>query len=125
MGIDRLGGKGPTRPPQETGGASKTTEAGRPFEVGKPALQKAEDAAQAQGVAAPRTALERLKAGEVGLDGYLDLKVDEATAHLRGLPPVELDAVRRSLRARISSDPTLVDLVRTATGAVPPPPGDE
>jgi uncharacterized protein (DUF2342 family) len=72
-------------------------------------------------VQAPRGALERLRAGEVDVDGYLDLKVDEATAHLATLPPGELHALRSALRDRLATDPALVDLVRTATGGVPQP----
>jgi hypothetical protein len=66
-----------------------------------------------------------LRTGGVGLDRYLDLKVDEATAHLGPLPPSQLEMIRSALRERIASDPTLVDLVRAATGAVPAPPHDD
>jgi hypothetical protein len=36
--------------------------------------------------------------GEIDREGYLDLKVDDATAHLQGLHPEELDAVKTILR---------------------------
>jgi hypothetical protein len=61
------------------------------------------------------TPLERLRAGEIDRDGYLDLKVDDATAHLSGLHPEELDAVKTVLRGQLASDPALVELVRQAT----------
>lgn len=65
------------------------------------------------------SALERLRAGQVDLNGYLDLKVDEATAALSGLPKAELDTIRHALRTQLATDPTLADLVTKATGAVP------
>jgi uncharacterized protein (DUF2342 family) len=123
MGIDRIGKKGPPTPapPKEVRGPSPSGEAGRPFEVSKPAQGGVRAPAHAGAVEPARTALDRLRAGEVDVKGYVDLKVDEATAHLGKLPSVELDALRRTLRERLSSDPTLADLVRSATGHAPPP----
>jgi hypothetical protein len=69
-------------------------------------------------------ALERLRAGEVDFGGYVDLKVHEATAHLSALPPVELERIRNALRDRLASDPTLVDLLHSATGETLPPDDD-
>jgi hypothetical protein len=65
--------------------------------------------------------LERLRRGEVDLDGYLDLKVHEATAHayLKGLRPAELEGIRSALRDHVTQDPALADIVRRATGEVP------
>ena len=122
MGIDSIGKKGPPAPPT-TGaapGAARPAEATRPFHV-----DQASPSAQAGPVEAPRTALDRLRAGEIDVKGYVDIKVNEATAHLAGLPPADLEHVRQSLRLRLSTDPGLVDLVRTATGSVPPAPTDE
>jgi hypothetical protein len=75
-------------------------------------------------VEAAHVALERFRSGQVDVQGYLDLKVDEATAHLSSLPRVELDAIRTALRDRLATDPALVDLVRAATGKVPEPSDD-
>jgi hypothetical protein len=124
MGIDRTGKKGPPAPPppKEAGGPTRTSETGRTFEVSKPPPQ-AQGAAPAEAIG-PRTALDRLRAGEIDANGYLDQKVDEATAHLGKLPPAELDAVRSALRDRLSSDPALADLFRTATGQAAPPRDD-
>jgi hypothetical protein len=69
-------------------------------------------------------ALEQLRAGGVSVDGYLDLKVAEATAHLGALSPQALDSIRSALRERLASDPMFVDLVRAATGSVPAPRDD-
>jgi uncharacterized protein (DUF2342 family) len=127
MGIDGIGKKGPPSPPppKEVRGSTGPRETGRTFEVSKPAPTGVAGPAHAGAVEAARTALDRLRAGEVDVNGYVDLKVDEATAHLGKLPAVELDALRRTLRERLSSDPTLSELVRTATGHTPSPPDDE
>jgi hypothetical protein len=117
MGIDGISRKGPpTTPPPDVGGPSRPTEAGPTFRLPSTAA-----ATHVGAVQVPRGALDRLRAGEVDLQGYLDLKVDEATAHLAALPPVELQALRDALRDRLATDPALVDLVRTATGFVPQP----
>jgi hypothetical protein len=122
MGIDGIGKKGPPTPPPPAGsaGPARPAEATRPFEVSKSAPAPA--AAQ---VEAPRTAMERLRAGEIDVHGYVELKVHEATAHLEALPPAELESLRSALRDRLASDPGLVELVRKATGAVPQPPSDD
>jgi len=64
----------------------------------------------------PPSALERLRAGDIDRDGYLDLKVHEATAHLEGLRPEDLDAVRAVLRGQLESEPALMHLVSQAMG---------
>jgi hypothetical protein len=61
------------------------------------------------------TPLDRWRAGEIDREAYLDLKVDDATAHLQGLHPEELDAVKTVLRGQLASDPALGDLVRRVT----------
>ncbi len=70
------------------------------------------------GVDAPATSseLSRLERGELGLDAYLDARVAEATRHLAGLSPAQLDFVRQTLRGDFSQDPVLVELVRRTTG---------
>jgi hypothetical protein len=129
MGVDGIGKKGPptTAPAGSATGPGRTTGAGRTFEVGKTpeAATDAARAAQAGGVEAPRTALDRLRAGEIDVNGYVDMKVHEATEHLVALPPAQLESIRSALRDRMATDPALVDLVKTATGSVPQPPPDE
>src|ERR1700690_296065 len=125
MGIDQIGKKGPplAQPAPETSSGQRA-ETGRPF--GVPAVLPTPSAPKAAALEAPRTALERLRAGEVDARGYLDLKVDEATAHLTGLPAQQLQTIRQALRERIESDPALVELADTATGRTTEPPrGDE
>jgi hypothetical protein len=122
MGIDRIGKNGLV-PAPEVGGPSSARPAGQTFQV--PAADAPKTTA-ATGVdpARPAGPLERLRAGEVDLGGYVDLKVHEATAHLAALPPVELEKIRTALREKLANDPELVDLLRTATGEVLPPDDD-
>jgi hypothetical protein len=62
-------------------------------------------------------ALQRFDAGELTVDEYLDLQVDQAVAHLEGkLPAEQLDFVRASLRTQLTEDPVLAELVRRTTG---------
>jgi hypothetical protein len=129
MGIDGIGKKGPPSPPAQTppgkvGGTSRPQEASRSFQVTKPSPEPSR-AEHAGAVAPARTALERLRAGEIDARQYVDAKVDEATAHLQGLPPVELETIRKALRERLTTDPALVDLVRGATGQETPPSRDD
>ena len=134
MGIDRIGKNGPPVPVPEVGGASGTAPAGSAFQVppakaptavAPPRLEAVGGATPVdptKGAAAAGAApLERFRAGDLDLGGYVDAKVHEATAHLSALPPVELEKIRSALRERLSSDPTLIDLLHTATGETLPP----
>jgi|SRR5579859_874662 len=125
MGIDRIGKHGPptSSPPKEVRGPATPSAGERPFEVARQAPPPA--ATPADPIRPPTAALDRLRAGEIDLNGYVDQKIDEATAHLAKLSPVQLEAVRSALRDRIRSDPTFVDLLRTATGQAPELPRDE
>ncbi len=130
MGIDRIGKGGSAPPPGATPGASGAQKTGRPFEAekpgAKPAAEHASSAAQAGQVhAAGASPLEQLKAGKIDMDGYLDQKVQEATVHLRGVTPAQLDDIRTLLRDRMATDPTLADLVKQATGEAPRIPDDD
>lgn len=123
MGIDGIGSKGPPAPRPPAAGAQAPTrapEAGRAFEVGKAAAPVAAAPSEVS-----RGALERLRAGEIDVDGYVDAKVHEATAHLGALPPARLEEIRAALRDRMTGDPALADLLRTAAGHASPPPGDD
>ena len=125
MGIDRIGKGGGTPPAPEVGGADKATKTGavdKPFSVER-SSRAAETAAVENAPGA--TPLAQLKAGAIDIDRYLDLKVDEATKTLDGLPASHLDEIKKSLREKLASDPFLVDLVKSATGKVPNPPENE
>jgi hypothetical protein len=124
MGIDHIGRKGPPAAPSaESARVDPGQESGRAFEVAGP--HTVPPGHGAPPIDTARTALERYRAGEVDLEGYLDLKVDEATSHLGVLPPQHLEAIRNALRERIAGDATLVELVRIATGQAPERPVDE
>lgn len=112
MSIDRIG-KGPNIAPSMTGEVTgpKPTGAGETFQVSR--TEKAE----------ATNLVERVRSGELTVEQYLDHRVNEATSHLAGkLAPDQLAFVQNSLREQLATDPVLVDLVRGATGAIPPPP---
>lgn len=125
-GIDGIGKRGGNTLAQPdaavgTGNTGKTGEPATSFrEVSAGSRANAPSAAEAPAQVNDASALEQLRAGNVDVNGYLDLKVDEATRSLAGLPKSELDAIRQALRAQLSSDPGLADLVQKATGAMPP-----
>jgi hypothetical protein len=120
MGIDRTGRTGSPPPPQEIREHSPVAPSSPPFDV-----KAATPVAQTSGIDAPRTALDRWRTGEIDLHGYIDIKAHEATAHLVGIPPNELDAIRGALRERMATDPALAELVRGATGRLPVLPSDD
>src|SRR5436309_12429888 len=103
MGIDEIGRKGPPIAPTGAEGASGVRGPSAPF----PSVS---EVAPTTPAAVADTPLERLHAGELTLDGYLDAKVTEATAHLQGLGPAAVTAIRDALREQIASDPGLAGL---------------
>jgi hypothetical protein len=117
MGIDRIG-KGGAPPVPETGTLDKAEKKGSvegPFRAAETAKAERVDAT---------SPLARLRAGEIDVDGYVDLKVDEATRGLEALPPSELAEIKKVLRDQLATDPALGDLLRTATGKVASEPED-
>jgi hypothetical protein len=120
MAIDRIGKGGGVPGAGAPEVQPKATE--KPFEVERPAKA---DAAAAATSATAATPLARLRAGEIDVHGYIDLKVDEATSALHGLSPAEIDEIKKTLRDQMVTDPGLADLVRTATGHLPKPPPEE
>jgi hypothetical protein len=131
MAIDRVGKNGPSLPASELGGPTGAHSSGAVFEVPKVAatppagdIDPARPAVQVEATPAASGALERFRAGQLDLHGYVDAKVREATDHLSALPPVELENIRSALRERLAGDPTLIDLLHTATGETLPPDDD-
>ncbi len=117
--VDGIGKGGP---PRGVGGTPPTTGPAKPAETGK--TFEVQKSREATAIEAPSTvsgsgALEQLKAGKIDFNQYVDLKVDEATSHLEGLSPTQLDSIRSMLRDRMATDPELVDLVKQATGQAP------
>jgi len=124
MGIDRIGkgGAPPAAPAPET--AQKSGAVDKPFSVEKTdAAHKASHAGAIHGSAAP-SPLARLRAGEIDVNAYVDLKVDEATKSVQGLPPADLADLKKILREQIATDPGLIDLVKQSAGSTPSEPQD-
>jgi hypothetical protein len=116
MGIDRIG-KGGGSPASGIGteapGSREIAKGSGTTETFKVSMGGTQEVAP--------TSLQRLRAGEISADQYLDLKANEATAHLEGkLTTDQLEFVKNSLREQLASDPVLSDLVKAATGALPP-----
>lgn len=122
MGIDRIGkgGAPPATPEtQGSGSVAKKGPAEKAFSV-----ERTEATRQPSNVGAAESAqgaspLARLRAGEIDVNTYVDLRVDEATKGLEGLPPAELADIKKALRDQMATDPALTDLVRMATGKTP------
>lgn len=109
MAIDPIGKGGGTAPIAPTAGGIGTTGT-EEFSVERKAKTAAVDAT---------SPLDRLKAGEVDVNGYLDLRVEQATAHLVDRVDADrLTFIREALRSQLERDPALVDLVQKATGSL-------
>ncbi|MEY4549491.1 MAG: hypothetical protein RL685_5686 [Pseudomonadota bacterium] len=114
MGIDGIGKGGDTPKVDPSSGATSVKGIeGERFELSTEGVE------QAQGAGL----LEQVQRGEVGLDAYLDVRVNDAVGHLEGrLSPEQLEFVKEELRAQLQSDPVLIELVRRATGQSPEAP---
>ena len=127
MGIDRIG-KGGTAPPPDLDKVDQVDKRGKTGAVDKTfGVERTDRAKEAAAVDATQAAspLAQLKAGTIGVEQYLDLKVDAATKSLDGMPAAELADIKKMLRDQLASDPLLVDMVKAATGTVPKPPENE
>ena len=124
MGIDKIGKNAGV---QDTTGAG-ASEGAAPVERSFAEVH-AEKTARSDGTGASATAgasaadatagtspLERLKAGQLDVDGYVDARIDQATQGLKGLGASQLTSIRMVLREQMLTDPGLSDLVRQATG---------
>jgi hypothetical protein len=110
MSIDRIGKGGGVGGPQGPGQAGPVG-GKRAFEVGP---TKATERAAEVGPA------ERVRSGELSLEGYLDVRVEEATRHLEGkLGAGDLGEIRSLLKDQLRNDPALRDMVKAATGSLP------
>jgi hypothetical protein len=108
MGIDRIGRA-------STGGAPIVPGA-EPTAAVSPSFEAC--AAQAVQPSSEASLLQRLHAGEIDVQRYLDLRVEQATAHLTAsLDAERLQFIREALRSQLESDPVLMDLVQRATGS--------
>lgn len=114
MGIDGIGKGGDVPKVAPSSGATSVKGVeGERFELSTEGVE------QTQGAGL----LEQVQRGEVGLDAYLDVRVNDAVGHLEGrLSPEQLEFVKEELRAQLQSDPVLIELVRRATGQSPEAP---
>jgi hypothetical protein len=121
LGIERIG-KGASAPPEgltpKDGTTRSTGPAGdpAPFEVHRKEMAPTAEVREVK--ASP--ALEGIRSGALDMNGYLDAKVHEATAHLTHLSPTQLEAVQSIVRKELVSDPHLAELVQRATGQAVP-----
>lgn len=73
------------------------------------------DKTEKAGAVSGLSPLDRLRAGELDVQRYAELRVQEATAHLEGiLPPKDLEKLRADLHDLIDNDPDVAALVKTA-----------
>jgi hypothetical protein len=122
MGIDGIGKPRPTGSPLAPPGAAGAGAALPAAQVDHaPFTAHTAETHAISSADGPQSPLDQLKAGAIDLDRYLDIKVQEATASMGSLAPAQVDRIRAALRERLSSEPTLVDLVRKATGAIEVP----
>src|SRR5215467_1964041 len=101
MSIDRIGkgGGGPPASGIGSSGSPSTTEVGS-----KGGEFKVQKASAAEGVATEP--LDRLRSGEISVSQYIDIKVEQATAHLdKRLSAEQLSFIKDSLREQLSADP--------------------
>lgn len=112
MSIDGIGKPGAGAPGASGGIAggldgAAAPKTGEPFHVDK--------AGPAEG-ARGSDALGRLQRGDIGVDEYLDARVEDAVGHLAGkLSNEQLDFVKETLREQLTTDPVLMELVRRTT----------
>ena len=115
MGIDGIGKGGAPAPAtgidRATSSSPDVGSTSADFKVGKAAASEA---------TAPAS-LDQVRSGALSIAQYLDIKVHEATSHLTDrLSAEQISFIRNSLREQLSTDPALVDLVKAATGHLPP-----
>jgi hypothetical protein len=127
MSIDRIGkgpspaGVSPTSSSPSTS-VGRGTETGATFDISGPgaAGPRAADAATSTAQVGQSPAAE-VRSGNLSIEQYLDRRVAEATRHLEGkVPAADLSDIQTMLRAQLQSDPTLIEMVRAATGVAPP-----
>lgn len=108
------------------GGAGKPPGVGGPDALSPGAVQGKEApkatfgevVAEKAGSVSATGPLDQLRAGQIDLSRYVDLKVEEATKHLVGLlPPAEIERVQGELRDLIEHDPDVAALVKAAETA--------
>ncbi len=112
MSIDGIGKRGGGVLPAGASPVDTASVPGSAFELAASGVAATPSAAL--GGSAELAALER---GELGVEQYLEARVESAVAPLLSLvSPEQLEFVRAELRSALETDPVLVELVRKATG---------
>jgi hypothetical protein len=119
LAINRVGSGGSVPPEALAPKGEVKPDAGKAFEVG---ASKGDGPPRLEGATEVRasTALDGVRQGRLDVNGYIDAKVHEATAHLSHLAPPQLETVQRVVREQLLADPHLRDLVEKATGSAAP-----
>ena len=110
MGIDRIGKpKGPgAGVPTGASGVSGASGVDK-FRVESRKTESVNDASP----------IGQLQSGKIGVDQYLDVKVEQATQHLEGKLPVDkLQWIRETLRSQMEKDPMLAEMVKRVSQGV-------
>lgn len=116
MGIDRIGKGAPPASPSTEAPQAATRKDGT-FSLDRTgSSMPTEGTTRAEG---PSSALAKLRAGEIDVEGYVTLRIEDATRGLSGLSPSELADIRSMLRDEIATDPSLTELFRLTTGTTP------
>ena len=114
-GGGKIGGAGAPIPsiPTRTSDAPDAARGTRPSEG--PRFGEALARNEATSAPASATPLDRLRAGEIDAKQYVELRVNEATAHLDGvLAPTDVEKIRADLHDLIEHDPDVAALVKSA-----------
>ena len=117
LAINRVGSGGV--PPEALAPKGEVKPGAGTFEVGT-SKADAPPPVQATTEVKASAALDGIRQGRLDVNGYIDAKVHEATAHLSHLAPGQLETVQRVVREQLLADPHLRDLVEKATGSAAP-----
>ena len=98
-------------PKEGSGRTAGAGSAGAPFEVSRSDAPPPRPVTEVQ----PSAPLEAVQHGRLDVKGYVEAKVQEATAHLSHLSPTQLEAVQGIVREQLLADPHLAELVQQAT----------
>ncbi|MFO0658543.1 MAG: transglutaminase domain-containing protein [Polyangiaceae bacterium] len=115
MSIDRIGKTPGAPPPRYVPG-----EWGNGPSSSTPVSSVSGSSGVSTTASAEMSPADRVRSGQLSVDAYINLRVDEATKHLASrLGPGDLARVKSMLREQLSTDPALVELVQRATGQTP------
>lgn len=110
MGIDPIGKPPGTDKAVDAATAGKPGAFNRALEAGGSEQARGSDSVEL---------IDQLERGEIDVERYLQVRVDQSVAHLESvLTPEQLDLVKQRLHEQMRTDPVLIELTRRATGGV-------